>query len=173
MKWSMTSVFVIMLGLIGFVVIFFFQEVAVSNEQDYYSLKEIAEAAMIDSVDIAAWRLNGEIKIVEQAFVENFSERLKKSATYGKDQYTVEFYDIWESPPKVTIKIINKTDSTKQTDITLGETDIVNELSAILVTGETFENNDEDEEDYSDEEYFDDDYYDESEYPDEYIDEGL
>lgn len=126
-----------MLGLIGFVVIFFFQEVAVSNEQDYYSLKEIAEAAMIDSVDIAAWRLTGELKIVEQAFVENFSERLKKSATYGKDQYEIEFYDIWESPPKVTVRIVNTTDSTKQTNVTLGEADIVNELSAILVMNES------------------------------------
>ena len=137
MKWSMTGIFVIMLGLIGFVVIFFFQEVAVSNEQDYYSLKEIAEAAMIDSVDIAAWRLTGELKIVEQAFVENFSERLKKSATYGKDQYEIEFYDIWESPPKVTVRIVNTTDSTKQTNVTLGEADIVNELSAILVMNES------------------------------------
>ena len=47
MKWSMASVGVIVLGIIGVMVIALFQQLTTSSENDYYLLKEITEASMI------------------------------------------------------------------------------------------------------------------------------
>ena len=59
MKWSFATVWVVILGLVGFMVLLLFQNLTTSNEQDYYELKEVASAAMIDSVDIAYYRRTG------------------------------------------------------------------------------------------------------------------
>ena len=52
MKWSMASVGVIVLGIIGVMVIVLFQQLTTSSENDYYLLKEITEASMIESIDL-------------------------------------------------------------------------------------------------------------------------
>ena len=75
MKWSFASLGLIILGLFGLLIIILFNEITVSNEQDYYNLKNAAEASMIDAVDVAYYRLTGEIKISKEKFVENFTRR--------------------------------------------------------------------------------------------------
>ena len=40
MKWSFAAAGLIMMGLFGFIIIIMFNEITVSNEQDYYTLKE-------------------------------------------------------------------------------------------------------------------------------------
>ena len=52
MKWSFASVGMIVLGIIGVMVIVLFQQITTSNENDYYLLKEITEASMIESIDL-------------------------------------------------------------------------------------------------------------------------
>ena len=140
MKWSFANVGMIVFGLTGILAIVFFGELTISNEQDYYSLKEAAEAAMIESVDIAYYRLSGDIKISKEKFVENFTRRFRETATFGEGNYGIEFYEISESPPKVSIRIVDETNSynlfntfnTSNIEVDATKINIVNELSGIL-----------------------------------------
>ena len=137
MKWSFASVALIMFGLIGLLIILLFNEITVSNEQDYYTLKDATEAAMIDSIDVAYYRLTGEIKISQENFVENFTRRFTETSTFGQGNYGIEFYQIIEYPAKVSLRIVDKTSTyniynTYSVDIDATQATIVNELSAIL-----------------------------------------
>ena len=109
MKWAFAAFVLFVMGMIGVMIFLFFTATTVPNEQDYYVLKEAAEAAMIDSIDIAYYRLTGEIKINQEKFVTNFYHRFYSVSTYGKGDYSIEYYDISESPAKVSIKIIDNT----------------------------------------------------------------
>ena len=137
MKWSFAALGLIMMGLFGFIIIIMFNEITVSNEQDYHTLKEAVEASMVDAVDIAYYRLTGEIKISQEKFVENFTRRFTETSTFGQGDYDIEFYQISESPPKVSLRIVDNTDSYKIYTFNADaggktQTRIINELSAIL-----------------------------------------
>ena len=137
MKWSFATLGLILIGLFGFLIIILFNEITVSNEQDYFTLKDAAEAAMIESVDVAYYRLTGEIKISQEKFVENFTKRFVQTSTFGKGNYQIQYYQISELPAKVSLRIVDPTDSyniynTFSVDIDATQVDIVNELSAIL-----------------------------------------
>lgn len=139
MKWSFASIGLIIIGIFGFIIITMFNEITVSNEQDYYTLKEAAEAAMIESVDVAYYRLTGEIKISQEKFVENFTRRFTEVSTFGEGNYDIIFNQISESPPKVSIQIIDSTESyniyntfNSSIEVDATQLDIVNKLSAIL-----------------------------------------
>ncbi|MGN1342508.1 MAG: DUF5411 family protein [Bacilli bacterium] len=105
MKWSFTGVGLIVFGLIGLTIIMLFEQITTSNENDYYLLKEITNAAMVDSIDIAYYRETGDLKIVREKFVENFTRRYSESTLFIGTKYVISFYDIMEIPPKVTILI--------------------------------------------------------------------
>jgi len=136
MKWTFASVGVIIIGIFGIAIILLFNEITVSNEQDYHTLKEAVEASMVESVDVAYYRLTGEIKISQEKFVENFTRRFTETSTFGQGDYDIEFYQISETPPKVSLRIVDNTDSyniyTFNSDVEQTQTKIVNELSAIL-----------------------------------------
>ena len=137
MKWSFASVGLIMIGLFGILIIILFNEITVSNEQDYYTLKDATEAAMIEAVDVAYYRLTGEIKISQEKFVENFTRRFARTSTFGQGNYDIEFYQIVEYPAKVSVRIIDKTNSyniynTFDSELDATDATIVNALSAIL-----------------------------------------
>ena len=133
MKWSFAIAGVVIAGLIGLAIIMLFQNITTNNEQDYYLLKEVAEAAMTESVDVAYYRTTGEIKISEQKFVENFIRRYAEVASFNANGYKIEFYDIIEVPPKSSIRVTSKSDTYKITT-DAQNFDIVNELNAILET---------------------------------------
>ena len=137
MKWSFAAVGLIMIGLFGILIILLFNEITVSNEQDYYTLKDATEAAMIESVDVAYYRLTGEIKISKEKFVENFTRRFVETSTFGQGNYDIQFYQIVECPAKVSLRIVDSTNSyniynTFSTELDATQLNIVNELSAIL-----------------------------------------
>lgn len=137
MKWSFASVGLIMIGLFGILIIMLFNEITVSNEQDYYTLKDATEAAMIEAVDVAYYRLTGEIKINKEKFVENFTRRFVETSTFGQGNYNIEFYQIIEYPAKVSLRIVDATNSyniynTYSVDLDATQINVVNELSAIL-----------------------------------------
>ena len=134
MKWSFASVATIVLGIFGLFIILLFSEITVSNEQDYYSLKEAAEAAMIESVDIAYYRLTGDIKIVKEKFVENFTRRFTETSTFGQGNYQIDFYQISETPPKVSIRILDKPTDYSIYNYDSENYNILNEITAILDT---------------------------------------
>jgi len=137
MKWSFASVGMIMIGIFGFFIIMLFNEITVSNEQDYLTLKDATEASMIEAVDIAYYRLTGEIKISKEKFVENFTRRFTETSTFGQGNYEIQFYQIVESPAKVSLRVVDTTRAyniynTYSVDLDATQIDIVNELSAIL-----------------------------------------
>ncbi|MBQ9853828.1 MAG: hypothetical protein IJO57_02215 [Bacilli bacterium] len=137
MKWSFVSVGVLIFCIIGIMVVTFFNEVTVSNEQDYYTLKEAAEASMYDAIDVAYYRLTGKIKISQEKFVENLTRRFTETSTFGQGNYDLIFYDISESPPKISVRVVDSTNSynlfnTFSVDIGQTKLNIVNEISGIL-----------------------------------------
>ena len=137
MKWTFASTGMILVGLFGILIIILFHEITVSNEQDYYTLKEATEASMIEAIDSAYYRLTGKLKMNEEKFVENFTKRFIKSSTYGQGNYYVDFYQISEYPAKVSLRIVDDTNSYNiftTFDESIGDTKarIVNELSAII-----------------------------------------
>ena len=134
MKWSFSALGLIVMGLFGFMILMLFSEITISNEQDYYSIKEVTESAMIESIDIAYYRLTGKIKISREKFVENFSKRFVKNSTYGDGNYDIIFYSIREDPPKVSIGIIDSIQTYNIYTETLDPTriDVVNKITAIL-----------------------------------------
>lgn len=109
MKWSFASVGMVAAGMVGVVIILLFQNLTVNNEEDYYLLKEISQAAMVDAIDIAYYRDVGKLKIVQEKFVENFTRRYAEAARIlNANEYSLEFYNIMEYPPKASVLI--KTD---------------------------------------------------------------
>ena len=126
-----------MMGLFGLLIIILFNEITVSNEQDYYTLKDATEAALIESVDVAYYRLTGDIKISQEKFVENFTRRFTETSTFGQGNYSIQFYQISECPAKVSLRIVDQTNSyniynTFSVDLDATDVAIVNEISAIL-----------------------------------------
>lgn len=132
MKWSFASVGLIIIGLSGLLIILLFNEITVSNEQDYYTLKDATEAAMIDAIDVAYYRLTGEVKISEEKFVENFTRRFTNVSTFGQGNYNIEFGQIIEYPAKVSVRIVDATNSYNIYTEEATSVNIVNEISAIL-----------------------------------------
>lgn len=161
MKYAYLGFALIMFGLFGLVFIVMFESITINNESEYYVLKETMEAAMLESVDLACYRIgneegyvdvdddgvpdkdaNGidvtacgknEVKIIEQKFVENFTRRFATNISGDVTEYTIEFYDIMEMPPKATVVIKGKT---QEYMLSLNDTKdsftIINNLSGIL-----------------------------------------
>lgn len=134
MHESFWGAFIIGAGVIIISLIFFMQKVTNTSEQTYNLLKTTTEAAMMDSIDYNAfYEDTGEkpktLRINREAFVENFIRRFSETASLS-NTYVVEFYDINEYPPKVSIRL-----KTKEGGIVLNEKydfDITNQIDAIL-----------------------------------------
>lgn len=137
MKWSFATIGLVAAGLVGIVIILLFQNLTVNNEEDYYLLKEITEAAMVDAIDLAYYRDTGKLKIVQEKFVENFTRRFAESANILNTQnYSLEFYNIMEYPPKVSVSV--KTDIGEYTifgnHLETQSYSVANSLDAIIET---------------------------------------
>lgn len=132
MKDSMWGAMVIMLGVLAISVIYFFQNVTNTDEQNYNLLKETTEAAMYDAVDLMDYRLNGNISIIEEKFIENFLRRFAENASLAHT-YKIDIYDVNETPPKVSIKL-STADGTTTSNLggTITTFNIVNRVDAIL-----------------------------------------
>ena len=126
MKASLWGYLFLFLGILGILLINLFGNITINNEQDYYLLKEITKAALIDSVDIQAYRegigydgvtsitdpesmhcmegKTGVIRIVKERFVESFIRHFAENVDRNK-KYTITFNDIDECPPKVSVTI--------------------------------------------------------------------
>lgn len=131
MKWSTVTVGVMILGIIGVSIILLFQQLTTTNENDYYWLKEITEAAMVDSIDISYYRETGELKIVREKFVENFTRRFAESTLIIGTKYTIKFFDIMEEPPKVSVRIDTGIENYKIYN-TSGNYEVLNQLTGIF-----------------------------------------
>lgn len=132
MSKAFMAIGIVILGLITFGMVNLIQEYATGNELDYYLLKETTKGAMEDAVDFSYYRLHGVIRMDKEKFVDSFTRRFANNVTRTKD-YDISFYDINETPPKVSIKVKTKTVSglngKNDDEVSLG---IENRLDAII-----------------------------------------
>ena len=132
MKESLWGYWLIVLGLFVLVVMMLLQNYTTTNEQDYYLIKEVTEAALGDSIDWAHYRKYGEMRIIKEKFVEDFTRRFSETVNINKT-YNIRFYDIYEAPPKVSVKVATRT----HTFNVLGDAtsaEVVNKYDAIIET---------------------------------------
>ncbi len=78
--------------------------ITTTTTQNYLSIKEVTEASMLEAVDYGYYRDYNEIKINKEKFMEVFLRMIAE--TMGTtDTYEVNFYGIYEAPPKVSVEI--------------------------------------------------------------------
>lgn len=142
MKYPFLALGMIMVGMSGLIFINMFQSITVNNESEYYVLKEAMKASMLESIDLSCYRSNenegcgGVVKISEQKFVENFTRRFTKSINGNVESYKLEFYDIIESPPKVSVIVRGNGNEYKFHTGQSISNDIANTLTGILETSD-------------------------------------
>lgn len=133
MKESFWIYLLMILGLFIIVVMMLIQDLTSTSEEDYYLAKEALEASMVDALDLGLYREKGEIRIIESKFVESFIRRFAESVNDSKN-YTIEFYEIYEMPPKATVFIKTKSKSVKVGVDSEESYDILTAMSGILET---------------------------------------
>ncbi|MEG0026154.1 MAG: DUF5411 family protein [Bacilli bacterium] len=132
MKDSFWGVFIIGAGIVTLSIIFLFQSITNTDEHNYNLLKETTEAAMEDAIDYQAYYLNKNLKINQEKFVDSFVRRFAENASLSRS-YTIEIYDINESPPKVSLRVRSGVNSNVVgEDGAILEFDIENRIDAIL-----------------------------------------
>lgn len=120
MKESVWGYMVIVMGILAIAVIYFAQNVTNTEENNYTLLKETTEAAMYDAVDYGTYRNTGEIRIIQEKFVENFLRRFADNASL-KHTYKIDILDINETPPKVSLRISTSDDTVEGVTFTIGD----------------------------------------------------
>ena len=111
MSKGMLIVGIILLAIITFGVINIVQNYQTGNELDYYLLRETTEAAMTDAVDVGYYSLSGLLRIDKEKFVESFVRRFSENVSNSRT-YDIGFYDINETPPKVSVLVQSETNAT-------------------------------------------------------------
>ena len=130
MKNAYWAYWLILLGIFVVVIMMLVQNLTTSSTQDYYLLKEITEASMIDAVDYSYYRKFGEIRINKEKFYESFLRRFSENAS-TTTTYTVSFYGVYEAPPKVSVEIKSKSNTFN----VMGDSesfDMVDRINAII-----------------------------------------
>ena len=103
------------------------QSLTTNTTQDYLSIKEITEASMLEAVDYGYYRDYNEVKMNKEKFMEIFIRMLSETMT-SLDKYEVNFYGIYEDPPKVSVEV----KSNSGTDFVATGYDVVSRLDAII-----------------------------------------
>ena len=110
MKDTYWGYWLIVLGIFIVVVMMIVNNITTTKSQDYYLVKEIAQASRIDAVDYAYYRDWKELRINKEKFVESFIRRFADSVSLSSN-YTIEFYEIYEAPPKISVRVSSETGS--------------------------------------------------------------
>ena len=135
MKEAYWGYWLIVLGVFIIFVLLLVQNFTSTNSQDYYLVKEITEAAMLDSVDMAYYSTYGEVKINKEKFYESFIIRFADEASIATT-YDIEFTDMYEAPPKVGVKVSSKGNVFAIAGSS-DSFDIVNKIDAIMEFADT------------------------------------
>ena len=133
MRESYWGYWLVILGVFVIGVMLLVNNISTNNTQDYYNIKEVTQASMVDAIDFSYYRLYGNLKISEQKFVENFVRRFAENVNMA-NEYDVEFFDLYEVPPKVSVKISSGTRSF-QIGASNNEYDTTTTFSSILELG--------------------------------------
>lgn len=130
MKESLWGYYLVLLGIAVSTVMIMVSNMTTTNQQNYYLLKEVTNAAMIDAIDYGYYREYGTIKINTEKFVENFLRRFSEGIS-KTNTYKIDFYSIYENPPSVSIRVTSNTgDYNIAGDST--NIDVINSIDAIL-----------------------------------------
>ena len=108
MNKAILTVGIIILSLATLLMINIISNYSTGSELDYYLVKETAEAAMIDAIDVKYYRENGLLRVDKEKLVESFLRRFADSVDNTRN-YQVAFYDLNEVPPKVSVKVDSST----------------------------------------------------------------
>lgn len=117
MNKGILTVGIIIMAVTGLVMFNIITSWSRGDELDYYLVKETAEAAMEDAVDLTFYRDSGQLRMDTEKFVENFLIRFAKGVDNTRN-YEVKFYDLNEVPPKVSVKV-NSINSLKYNEDTI------------------------------------------------------
>lgn len=99
-----------------------------TSTQDYYGVKEIVEASMLESVDYGYYRDYNEVKMNKEKFMEVFVRMIAESMS-STDTYEVNFYEIYEAPPKVSVEVKSNSGTSF---ISNGEYDVTTRVDAVI-----------------------------------------
>lgn len=133
MKHSFWGYFVVVCGLVIVVILLLVQRMTTTSEEDFYLAREVLESSMIDAVDYGTYRTTGRLVMSEQKFVEVFIRRFSESVTNNKT-YELDFYDIYEEPPKASVKIRTSSGNTANIKDTVFDVNLDTLVSGILET---------------------------------------
>ena len=111
MKESMWGYMIIGLGIVIVAILFLVQNLTTTNEQDYYLSREILRSSMYDAIDYGTYMKSGKLVMSREKFVSVFTRRFAESVNPDRT-YQLDFYDIYEYPPKATIRIKTTTGET-------------------------------------------------------------
>ena len=135
MKESYWGYWLVILGIFIVVVMLLTQDATTLTTQDYYQLKEVANSSIYDSIDYSYFTQTHEVRMIKEVFVENFLRRFAQGVDMT-NTYQVDFFDLYESPPKVSIKITTKSNNfIVANDNT--SLDVVNSIDLIVEFNET------------------------------------
>ena len=104
MNKGMLTVGIIIMSLIALLMLNVLTNFSTGGELDYYLVKETADAAAVDAIDVSYQKDCGLIRMDKEKFVESFVYRFVNSVDGTRD-YDIRFYDINEVPPRVSIKV--------------------------------------------------------------------
>ena len=128
----------ILLGVFITMIMVLSNDATTTDTQDYYQLKEVANSALYDAVDYSYYSQTRQVRILKEVFVENFLRRFAETVNIT-DAYTVEFYDLYESPPKVSVKVATTTagylignDKSTATTDAVTKLDVVNSIDLTI-----------------------------------------
>ena len=129
MKETYWGYWLIMLGIFVILILMLVSNITTKNTQDYYLIKEVTQAAMVDAINYGYYREYGELKMDRERFIESFFTRFAENVNLST--YYIDFYDIYEAPPKVSVRV---TSSSGTFNVMGDQTtfDIVNKVDAIL-----------------------------------------
>ena len=136
MKNGMTALGILMVGLITIGIVNVINDYTSGSELDYYALKSVTEAAMLDSTDVDFYRVYGLYRMDKEMFAESFLRRFSNAVKVKN--YEINMYDINEVPPKVSVEVLTQTTQT----FSLGKDhkgtlDISNSIDAIIESSNT------------------------------------
>ncbi len=104
------------------------QGITTNTAQNYYGLKEVVDASMLEAIDAAYYRDYNEVKIDKEKFMEVLIRKLPTFIGVN-ETYELNFYALYEAPPKVSVEI--KTHS-GTSFVSSKDYDTVTRVSAVL-----------------------------------------
>lgn len=130
MSRGMQILGIILLSLLALGAINLIISYTTGNELDYNLLKDTTEASMLEAVDLDFYaQSNGQIRMDKEKFAESFVRRFAENVSNDRN-YHIQFIDINETPPKVSVRVESGTQATFS-----GEGfNIENKIDAILET---------------------------------------